>query len=369
MLKTILLLTPVYVTLFWVIMLNADYYRNYHVASRFLGKFMMAAFMVYFSHFLFFSGSSWYAYIDPVYQYASLLVYPMFYIYVRLLTVDTHFSFRLHGKYLLPATVLFVLYTLAVLWCPVGCLYKTIVIWLMKIIFLLQVIFSVYANYKLLKQYGGCAKQFYSDMADSRVDNIKLLNYVILVIAIASFTLGALGRDPFTHHIVGLVLASFVFSVSLFLIGWIGYRQNLINPTFEPMGSLEKKQISEVPANAEILNENKTNEALLDSFICDKQLFLNKDLTINDLALSVGTNRTTLSNYINKTLNQNFCSYINGFRVEYLQKTIVSHPDYTLSQLAEACGFGSVDSMKRAVMLKTGLSMVEWRRQQVQSEE
>jgi hypothetical protein len=86
MLKTILLLTPVYVTLFWTVVLHTDKANN-SIPRSFLAKFMLAAFIVYLSHFLFYSGlQDIYIVIDPVYQLASLLVYPLYHIYFRLLT-------------------------------------------------------------------------------------------------------------------------------------------------------------------------------------------------------------------------------------------------------------------------------------------
>ena len=44
-----------------------------------------------------------------------------------------------------------------------------------------------------------------------------------------------------------------------------------------------------------------------------EQLFLNHKLTLSDLALRVGTNRTYLSNYMNQELHQTFFDYINSF--------------------------------------------------------
>jgi hypothetical protein len=41
--------------------------------------------------------------------------------------------------------------------------------------------------------------------------------------------------------------------------------------------------------------------------------------------------------------------------------------NYTNEVLAEMCGFGSVNSMKRAIFAKTGLNLTEWKQQTLNS--
>ena len=115
MLKTILLLTPVYVTLFWSVVLLTDK-SNYSIPRSFLSKFMIAAFVVYLSHFFFYSGlENIYIAIDPIYQLSSLLVYPLYHIYFRLLTIDQTFSIRKHWHLLLAPFMCFILYLIGVI--------------------------------------------------------------------------------------------------------------------------------------------------------------------------------------------------------------------------------------------------------------
>jgi len=44
-----------------------------------------------------------------------------------------------------------------------------------------------------------------------------------------------------------------------------------------------------------------------------------------------------------------------------LADTLQKENDYSHKELATKCGFGSIDSMKRTVKMKTGLSMKEWK--------
>ena len=93
------------------------------------------------------------------------------------------------------------------------------------------------------------------------------------------------------------------------------------------------------------------------------KIYLDNQLNILDVVQAVGTNRSYISTVINQQYNQNFCSFVNGFRLQELQRVYTQNPDYTNEVLAECCGFGSVSSLRRAVYAKTGLSVTEWKNQ------
>lgn len=378
MLKIVLLLTPIYVTLFWAITLNTDA-RKLTIPRVFLGKFMMFAVVVYVSHFLYFMPlPKVYPYIDALYQYASLMVFPMYYIYFRLLTIDSKFSFKLHARYLLIPTILFVFYSVAVVITPCneyqiwlfdrafdsgsfGIRFLNILKVFIRFTFMIQVVATVIGNYFLIKKHGDKAAQYYSDLEDSSTMKVRILNLSMIITGTASLILGALGRNFFTHEITGIAIASVVFSSMLFIIGWLGDKQKVLNPSFDANETLH-----DLP-NEDELNlggHKKLLEKLLFLFN-DRKVYLNPRLNIQDVAQEVGTNRTYISSLINQYFNQNFCSFVNAYRVEELENILREHPDYTNQLLAESCGFGSVDSLRRAVFAKTELTLPQWKSQVV----
>lgn len=374
MLKQILLLTPVYVTLFWSITLNTDP-RKYSNPRLFLGKFMLFAFVVYLSHFLFFTPyPKIYFYIDPLYQYASLLVYPLYYIYFRLLTIDNKFSLKLHYPYLIAPTLLFLLHSFGILITPTeefkawtynhdfqsgsfGIQFLNIIHLLIRICFLVQVIATIIGNYLLIKKHGDKASQYYSDLEESSTVKVSLLNYSMIVTGLASIILGALGRNFFTDQTTGIAIVTLVFSVMLYIIGWLGDKQKALNPSFEITPDCDKaSEFDDLSFGAQ--------KIILDKLLIlfnERKVFLDSKLTIQEIAQSVCTNRTYISTIINQNFNQNFCTFVNNYRVEELNEVIKKHPEYTNQILAESCGFGSVDSLKRAVMSKTNKPLQEWK--------
>lgn len=375
MIRTIFLLAPIYVSLLWSISLAGNAKKFSH-PRLYLGHFMILPLVIYISHFLYFAPyPAIYPYFDVILQGASLLVFPAYYVYFRLLTVDDNFSFKAHTRFFIVPIIVTIVYVVGVFFTP-QIEYRT---WLfdpnaysqspnikflsimrsvIRIVYLIQVIVTVAGNYWLIKKYADRAKQFYSDMQDGKYNNAKWLNYSIIVMGVAAIIFTVLGRSFLMHKDVFISVGWTVFSAMLFMIGYLGIKQKPINPGFDLSEEQETaEQLSEISSSA----ENIVLQNLILQFEQNK-LYLNNDLTIMDVVQVVGTNRTYLSALINQRYNQNFCSYVNSFRVEALKELVLTNTTCAYEVLAESCGFGSVSSMKRAVSSSTGLSISEWKK-------
>ena len=79
-----------------------------------------------------------------------------------------------------------------------------------------------------------------------------------------------------------------------------------------------------------------------------ERLYLNPKLHITDVASAISTNRTYLSDYLNKHLDTTFYDYVNTFRVEMACKLLMIKKKQTLEQIAEECGFNSLSTFNRS---------------------
>ena len=90
--------------------------------------------------------------------------------------------------------------------------------------------------------------------------------------------------------------------------------------------------------------------------------YTNPELKISDLATQIDTASHTLSYIFNQYLNKNYYDYINDFRIEEF-KTLVNKEEYsryTLTALAELCGFSSRASFFRYFKKSTGITPNEY---------
>lgn len=81
--------------------------------------------------------------------------------------------------------------------------------------------------------------------------------------------------------------------------------------------------------------------AKISSLMRDKKIFLDEDLTMNDLARELAVEPYQLSQIINENFNKNFNCFINEYRIEEAKKILLADADRTVTSVAYAVGFNS----------------------------
>ncbi len=370
MLTHILLLNPVYVTLFWIAVLNL-YPQKGNEPKRFLGKFMIVAFVVYISHLFFFLGlHRLYIWMDSFYYFAFLAVFPIYYIYVLLLVRDRRFSWRLHGRYLIAPATIFVLIAVGYInmddetqmnyvtlyqhgfpYEGRGIQYMGVVTLLAKIVFITQVVVYLFMASRIISKHNRDLANYYSDLETRSLSWVQVFNLSFFLVSIASAVVAVMGREYFQGNSLYLLVPSITFSILLFTIGLLGNSQKAAHiefPETSPPGITEERM------------PERLKEELLALFE-KKNYHLNKDLKIWDVTGDLGTNRTYVSKIINKEFGQNFSTFVNGYRVAHAKTLLSSKKNYTVEEIADLSGFGSVNSLYRAFLATEKIPLKEYR--------
>jgi AraC-like DNA-binding protein len=376
MIRTIILLLPIYVALFWSVALAGNGKKR-STPRKFLGKFMLFPLIIFISHLIYFAPyPEIYPWFDVILQYASLMAFPIYYIYFRLLTVDDKFSIKAHGRFLIIPMLIGTIYVVGVLLTPkvefrtwlfdqnaysdsLHIKFLDVMRYIIRIIYLIQVVVSVTGNYLLIRKYSSKAEQYYSDLQDGKYNNAIMLNRSIIVLGLTAFIFILVGRQYLMGQNVMIDVGWIVFSVMLFIIGYMGLKQKPINPTYDLETDMQVQ-------DDEIKQLSDTQKAILHKLTMEfeqKKIYLNSQLNILDVVQAVGTNRSYISAIINQQYHQNFCAFVNSYRMVELDRILHDHQDFSNEMLAESCGFGSVISLKRAVSAKTGMSINEWKKQ------
>lgn len=105
----------------------------------------------------------------------------------------------------------------------------------------------------------------------------------------------------------------------------------------------------------------------LEECMSTEQVFLNPKLTLSELALRVGTNRTYLSNYINQNLGQTFFDYVNSMRIKHATEMLLT-TNLTLEVIAEKSGFNSLSTFRRCFLEHYNTSPSSYRKEQAQNQ-
>ena len=93
----------------------------------------------------------------------------------------------------------------------------------------------------------------------------------------------------------------------------------------------------------------------------DEQLYLNKDFSLNDLAMEVGSNRCYVSNCINDHYGQSFISVVNEFRVHYAKSLIeMSDGNLTMAAVRDKSGYETDSTFIRNFKKEFGCTPSEW---------
>lgn len=115
----------------------------------------------------------------------------------------------------------------------------------------------------------------------------------------------------------------------------------------------------------EVINYEETMKRKLIQVMTKEKVFLNPELTLNELADKLEMKVSELSHFINSNLNKNFNDFVNEYRVKEF-KRLISAQDVnskaTVIELAFDSGFNSKASFNRIFKEATGMTPSEYRK-------
>lgn len=300
--------------------------------------FYFASTVLYTDHWLYFSDVE-----STIGRYtyfiANLSVYPIYYMYLRALT-RTRMRWDNYVLFLPAALVPF-------------CLHPQFA----RICFAVQVIWVWVCGFRLLRATQLRLDNTYADNRSYLLRPTHVLLLLIGVTAAVSTLLNILGRDCFDGSTL-VIIPAVGMSVLLYSLGYIAAHTTMPEETLE---LLEPQQD---------LASTEETDALMHQIadaMREQQLFANPHLTIQDLATAVHSNRTYVSNSINRRTGLSFSQYVTRYRVEHAQ-TILRSPDYASDHEAVAdaialSGFASDQNFYRVFKDVTGLTPLQFRQQ------
>jgi AraC-like DNA-binding protein len=138
------------------------------------------------------------------------------------------------------------------------------------------------------------------------------------------------------------------------------------------VGAIEriKKQIDESiskqsPAHQTLkISEGKSTEikSSLVRYMIEEKPFLNQELKQADVAAVLNFSVHEISQVLNSQMQLNFSDFVNSYRIEEVKERVATgeYRKYTVSAIAEQCGFNSKTTFYRAFKKSMGVSPSEY---------
>ena len=95
-----------------------------------------------------------------------------------------------------------------------------------------------------------------------------------------------------------------------------------------------------------------------------RQLYLDSNLKVTDIAKVFHLHRNDISACINTQKGCTFSQYINNYRIDYAKRLMRQQPGKKISTVWMEAGFGSEQNFFKTFRAATGLSPKEWMEQQ-----
>ena len=204
------------------------------------------------------------------------------------------------------------------------------------------------------RQYGRWLRDNYADLEHKEVWQ----SFIVFAITLLVFGIyGVAGSEPAYLYAVQVGCAVLI----CYLLWRVETLSDLSMPTIEE----EWKTVTteNVEDNGLPLSICNGIGLLLQQHCIDKQLYLQHELTLQQLATAVGTNRSYLSHYFS-CQGMNYNAYINDLRINHFislyREAVASQRSFTAQQLALESGYRSYNTFREAFKRKTGQSVTVW---------
>ncbi len=220
------------------------------------------------------------------------------------------------------------------------------------------IIFMVRAT----RQYGRWLRDNYADLEHKEVWQ----SFVVLAVMLLVFAVYVFVSEGPTYQYAMQLMAVVVIYYLLWRVETLS-DLSLLQPIL-PIAEEKGLTTAEIPDDNSLSQTNYDHiGALLKQYCIDRQLYLQHDLSLSQLAKAIGTNRLYLSQYFS-SMDMNYNAYINDLRINHFaslyRDAVVAQCPVTAQQLALESGFCHYRTFSNAFKRKTGYTVTSWMKEE-----
>lgn len=198
---------------------------------------------------------------------------------------------------------------------------------------------------RAIRQYGRWLRDNYADLEHKEVwQGFVVLAIYLLVYAIYSLDVG----EQIYEYAMEVII--------IILVCYLLWRVETLSDLSIPEG------ITKNVSSSATLPE-KNIGLLLKQHCEEQQLYLQYDISLPQLAQTIGTNRLYLSQHFSSQ-GITYNAYINGLRIQYFinlyHETVATRQPISVRQMAHQSGFRSYSTFNAAFKQNMGMTATEW---------
>ena len=224
------------------------------------------------------------------------------------------------------------------------------------------VIYGTFLSVRMLRTYAKAVKMFRDNHSDDIGAYIRWLSIFTIWAIVFGVSCGLLTFLP-DRYVFLWVISAIPFYVYLFC----SYQNYMLE--FETVESaieddLTMEQYDELntPANSFTVPPYLADlERRIKEWI-EQEGFCQPGLTLKDLSDQLCTNRTYLSEYINRVHHVNFRDWITDLRIEFAKRRMKECPQQKMFEISESSGFTSLSHFTKIFSEKEGCTPARWRK-------
>lgn len=214
----------------------------------------------------------------------------------------------------------------------------------------------LYFSIRHYQKYRVWLNQNYSDTEKIKFDWLRNFLYVFTFILILGAVFDFTNSFIFKLSYIQFFYFELVLALTTYYLAVAGYlRSKTIELNFS------EKEAEEIEQRKTLLPEKELEKLKnkMQFLMTDEKIYLEPNLTLNDLSRKLGVNSSILSYAINNGFGKNFNDFINEFRINEVKEKLKTSDD-SLLNVAFDCGFNSKATFNRAFKKFTGTSPKEF---------
>jgi len=329
--------------------------HNKYQFQRTFAIFVLLLAVAFFSYFLYLAGihtPHWeyinnimalydYIVVGFVFIFAASLVYPDRFSRTQLLLLGAPFMLAVVLYAITQSTVIF---NLVLIVTPGVSLAVAI-----------QFMLSIRKHTKMLQDNVGDIEHF----------DLRWVSLVLVVIFVFEVFWSILNFFQYRFGVFSLIeIGMFDIIWCLLTMGYVGFiTRKVINfqifefPPEEEIPAIEESDKGEATSTTDYYHTLANSD--IDQKMAEHKYYHDPTLTLQKLAIHLGTNRQYLSNYINKEKNKTFYEYINDYRLEEAKSILDGwgdNPQQSIEEVASMAGFNSYSTFFRSFVKKYNIT-------------